>query len=460
MTSFFKIFVLVVCLLGSYPLMASSSFFSNFFNKSFSSTEETLIPMEDIKRFMDVIKQVKRHYVEPITHDKLFENAIRGALAKLDPHSNYLDAQELKELTTVTLGQFGGLGIEIAPSEKGGIRVVSPLDGTPAYKAKIKAGDLIVKIDGQPVKDMTLRDALNKMRGPKGSKVVLTIVRPKAEKPLQFEITRDTIKMQTVKSKMLEKGYGYVRVAFFMDPTASDMIKALKKLKVDAGGRLKGLVLDLRNNPGGLLDSAIEITDQFLDAQYLKNKKIVYTKGRIPQINSEALASKYDMLSGTPMIVLINEGSASGSEIVAGALQDHKRAIILGTRSFGKGSVQTVIPVDEHSAIKLTTGLYYTPAGRSIQAEGIQPDVWVEDRRVEKSEAQKESLKGKESIEDTEKESSFEEDTSLADDGAKAKHKPQKEGKQENQVKDLVNKDFQLYQALNLLKGLAATKGK
>lgn len=407
------------------------------------------------------MKQVKRHYVEPVNNDKLFENAIRGVLAKLDPHSSYLDAEELKELTTATIGQFGGVGIEIAP-EKGAIRVISPVDGTPAYKAGIKAGDLIVKIDGQPVKDMTMRDAVNKMRGKKGSKVVLTIVRSKTEKPIQFDIIRDIIKIQTVKSKMLEKGYGYVRVSLFQEPSASDMIKAIKKLQEEAGGKLKGLVLDLRNNPGGLLDSAIEISDQFLDAQYLKNKKIVYTKGRTPQINSEALASKHDMLSGTPMVVLINEGSASGSEIVAGALQDHKRAIILGTRSFGKGSVQTVIPVDEDSAIKLTTGLYYTPAGRSIQAEGIKPDVWVEDMRVEKSEGDKslpqvseEGLMGHiEDEVDAGKTPSSEKDS-------KAKHKEPKESKKDEQIeKDLVDKDFQLYQALNLLKGLAATKGK
>lgn len=440
----------MICLLGVSSSFASNSFFSTILNESFLSSKEDLIPIYDVQRFVEIVKQVKRRYVEPVKDDKLFENAIRGVLAKLDPHSSYLDAEELKELTSVTMGQFGGVGIEIFP-ERGAIKVVSPLDDTPAYRAGIKAGDLIVKINGEPVKNMTWRDAVVKMRGSKGSKVILTIIRPKTEKPIQFTIIRDLIKVQTVKSKMIEKGYGYVRVSVFQEPSAFDMIKAIKKLKLDAGGKLKGLVLDLRNNPGGLLDSAIEITDQFLDAQYLKNKKIVYTKGRTPQINSEALASGSDILSGTPMVVLINEGSASGSEIVAGALQDHKRAIILGTRSFGKGSVQTVIPVDANSAIKLTTGRYYTPSGRSIQAEGIQPDVLVEDRQVEKSKEDKmipqvneEGLIGRIEADS--------ENVSSGDNDIKTKN--------EEIEKDLVNKDFQLYQALNLLKGMAATKGK
>ncbi len=454
---FLKIFrqgILVVCLLSAPSVFASSSLFSILFNRPYSSPTQVLIPIQDIERFLAVVKQLKQHYVKPISNEKIFESAVRGVLSRLDPHSAYLDAEELKELAAATIGEFGGVGIEIAP-EKGAIRIISPVDGTPAYKAGLKAGDLIVKIDDQQVKNMTMREAVTKMRGKKGTKVKLTVVRSKSAKPIEFQIVRDIIKIQSVKSKLLEKGYGYVRVSLFQEPSATDMIKAIKKLQEQSGGRLKGLILDLRNNPGGLLDSAIDITEQFLDAQYLENKKIVYTKGRTAQI-SAAKASKRDILSGTPMVVLINEGSASGSEIVAGALQDHKRAVVVGTRSFGKGSVQTVIPIDESSAIKLTTALYYTPSGRSIQAEGIKPDVWVEDLKLaspgenkETSEAQEEDLLSDVS------------ETEQSTHEKKTEKKAIKTEKQNEKVeKNLLKKDFQLYQALSILKGLAVTKGK
>jgi carboxyl-terminal processing protease len=373
----FSVFTFCFLVIISTPSFGADSFISALLermNGDLSGSSSFFMPFKE--RFTQVVRRVRSNYVEPVKNKELVDNAIRGVLSKLDPHSAYLDADDLKELTTATVGKFGGIGIEIVPA-KGAIRVVSPIDGTPAYRVGIKPGDLIVKIDGKPVKDMTMRDAVSMMRGKKGTKVLLTIQRKSAPKPIQFEVVRDIIKIETVKYRMLENGYGYIRVSLFQDPTASDLMKAIKELKKESGNHLKGMILDLRNNPGGLLDSATEVAEQFLDSHRLTNKKIVYTQGRTPQINFEALASKRDLLAGIPLVVLINQGSASGSEIVAGALQDHNRAIIVGTRSFGKGSVQTVLPIDGDSAIKLTTALYYTPAGRSIQAEGIQPDVWV-----------------------------------------------------------------------------------
>ena len=342
------------------------------------------IPVQDIQRFSTVIAQIKRYYIENPSDKELFNNAIRGMLMNLDPHSAFLDEDDLKDLQTVTTGEFGGIGIEIIP-ENGYIKVISPLDDTPAFKAGVKAGDMIVRINDKIIRKMTVRDAINMIRGKRGTNVELTILRKGEKKPLHFNVMRDVVKVASVKSKMLEPGYGYARIVFFQAPAANDLKNAITKLLQDSKGHLNGLVLDLRNNPGGLLDSAIHISDMFLDAPKLKyDSLIVYTKGRIPGADIRAKATPGDIIAGTPMVVLINGGSASASEIVAGALQDYKRAIVMGTRSFGKGSVQTIIPIDRTTGIKLTTALYYTPAGRSIQAKGIVPDIMVPELKVNK----------------------------------------------------------------------------
>ena len=407
------------------------------------------VPVKDIQRFAAVIAEIKRYYIEPVEDKVLFDNAIRGMLTSLDPHSDYLDADSLRDLQSVTSGEFSGIGVEIMP-EGGFIKVISPLDGSPAEKAGIKAGDLIVRVENRLVKDMTVREVLNAIRGPTGSKVNLTVIRKGDKKPLKFEVTRNVVKIETTKSKLLEKGYGYVRIAFFQGPAKDQLVKAVAQLQKDSGGQLDGLVLDLRNNPGGLLDSAIEVADQFLDATELKeNKLIVYTKGRIPGSDMKAKATPGDILKGVPVVVLINEGSASASEIVAGALQDHNRAIILGTKSFGKGSVQTVIPIDDENGIKLTTALYYTPSGRSIQADGIRPDVMVADLKIPHTEGDTIVF-----------------DPILEQDLAGHLENNKKQGAKDTTIKadakieeGLAHKDFQLYQSLMLLKGLHATRG-
>lgn len=340
------------------------------------------IPVADIDRFTTAIQQIKQYYVSPVNDDALFDNAIRGMLAGLDPHSGYLDAAEYADLQSATQGEFGGLGIEV-DMDNDWIRVVSPIDDTPAAKAGLKPGDLIVKINNNPTEGMSLTDAVNQMRGPKGSPITLTIIRKGAKEPLQFKMIREVIRVQSVKSKLLEPGYAYVRISQFQAPTATDLSTAISKLTQDNQAPLKGFILDLRNNPGGLLDSAVSVSNDFLDSKKLGNNKlIVYTKGRTPSSNFQADATGTDLIHGIPMIVLINGGSASAAEIVAGALQDQKRAIIMGKTSFGKGSVQTVLPLDSNHGIKITTALYYTPNGRSIQAKGIVPDIDVNELEI------------------------------------------------------------------------------
>ncbi len=338
----------------------------------------------DVSRFTNAIAQIKDFYVQPISDKKLLEDAIRGMLNGLDPHSEYLDAESYKTLLMTTSGAFGGLGIEVT-GEYGVLKVISPIDDTPASKAGIKAGDYIVAIDGKLVNEMTLNEAVDKMRGKKGTDVSLTIIRKSLKTPLNFKLTRDDIHIVSVKSKLLENGFGYVRISEFQEPTTELMIGAIKKLQQESGGKLKGLVLDLRNNPGGLLETAVQVADVFLDPKKLNNQfgdQIVYTEGRLPNAKYSAKASQSDMLNGAPLVVLVNEGSASASEIVAGALQDYHRAIIVGVTSFGKGSVQTVLPLDDTHAIKLTTALYHTPSGRLIQNKGITPDIVVENLQI------------------------------------------------------------------------------
>lgn len=339
----------------------------------------------DIDRFTNAIAQIKDYYVQPINDKKLLEDAIRGMLSGLDPHSEYLDAESYKTLMMTTSGAFGGLGVEVT-GEYGVLKVISPIDDTPAAKAGIKPGDYIVAINGKMVNDMSMNEAVDNMRGAKGSVVTLSVIRKGDKTPLGFKLTREVIRISSVKSKMLPNGFGYVRISEFQQPTTELMISAIDKLKKDNGGNLKGLILDLRNNPGGLLDTAVQVVDVFLNNKNTHKFRdlIVYTEGRFPSAQYSAKASHPgDILNDAPMVILVNEGSASASEIVAGALQDYHRAIIVGVNSFGKGSVQTVLPLDATHALKLTTALYHTPSGRIIQNKGIVPDVTVADLKVQ-----------------------------------------------------------------------------
>lgn len=402
------------------------------------------IPLEEVQRFSNAIGEIKKYYVKPIDDKELFNNAIRGMLVGLDPHSSYLDEEEFKELQTSTSGEFGGLGIEVT-MEDGIVKVISPLVDTPAYKAGIKSGDYIIKLGKESVQGLSLKDAVNLMRGKAGSTIELTVLRKGVNKPLTFDLIREVIQIKSVQSKMLSDGYGYIRLTQFQALTGKDMLQAIEQLKQQAGGKLKGLVLDLRNNPGGLLDSAIQVCDAFLgNDKSGKPEMIVYTEGRLEGSKFTALATAGDALDNAPMVVLINNGSASASEIVAGALKDNKRAIILGTKSFGKGSVQTVLPLDNKTGIKLTTALYYTPSGTSIQAMGINPDILVEDVSIPKGTGKKEDLAG----------------YSEADLSGHLinKSNPELTPKSKISTSDLIHDDYQLYAALTVLEGMALAK--
>jgi carboxyl-terminal processing protease len=326
---------------------------------------------ESLEAFTNILSIVKKNYVEEVDTKNLVNGAINGMLNSLDPHSAYLTPELYKDLQMDTQGRFGGLGIEITV-KSGVLTVVSPIEDTPAFKAGIKPGDMIFKIEDEFTKDMTLVDAVKKMRGPKGSKINLSIKREGVPELIDFTLMRDTIRVQSVRSRVLESGYGYIRLAQFQERSDRDVQKALEKLAAEKGG-LKGLVLDLRNNPGGLLTQAVRISDLFLDSGL-----IVYTEGRIEGQKQKYFAQKDGSWMDFPVVVLVNGGSASASEIVAGALQDHKRAVVLGTKTFGKGSVQTILPLDDNSALRLTTARYFTPSGRSIQATGIVPDIVVD----------------------------------------------------------------------------------
>jgi carboxyl-terminal processing protease len=349
-------------------------------------TTRTSLPIEELRAFTEVFGAIKTNYVEPVEDKKLITEAINGMLTGLDPHSSYLDAEAFRELQVGTQGQFGGLGIEVG-MEDGFVKVISPIEDTPAHKAGIKPGDLIIKLDDTPVKGMTLNDAVKKMRGKPQTSITLTITRKGETAPLIITITRAVIRVQSVKSKMIEPGYAWVRISQFQEATAEHLVKHLDGLFKQ--GQVKGLVLDLRNDPGGLLHGAVAISSAFLPQKSL----IVSTDGRAEDARKKFYASPEDYArrgddvlrnlpaaaKTVPMVVLVNGGSASASEIVAGALQDHKRAKVMGTQTFGKGSVQTIMPLGNSTAIKLTTARYYTPGGRSIQALGVTPDVIVED---------------------------------------------------------------------------------
>ncbi len=413
----------------------------------------------DIERFGTAFEIVKKYYVESVPNQKLFDNALRGLASGLDPHSTFLDEEDLKDLKDATSGRFSGLGIEVTPAS-GFLKVITPIDDSPAQKAGIKAGDYIIKIDDALVKDMTLAEAIKKMRGLKGSVVYLTMVRTDLPRPLKLRITRDFIKLDSVKSKMLAPGYAYVRISNFQENTATALNKALQNLKQQNKDKLQGFILDLRNNPGGLLEPAVAVADAFLNADNMGgNDVIVSAKGRFPEANFVMKAQPDNILPGIPMVVLINQGSASGAEIVAGALQDYKRAVLVGTDSFGKGSVQTVIPLDDKSAIKLTTALYYTPGGRSIQASGIHPDVVVEDIKIA---SKKDALAEDDYI--SIKEADLKGHLANGNKSTITTVAPEKtlltaaavSAEKTDAEKNTIDEDYQLSIALHVLKGLAA----
>ena len=333
------------------------------------------VPITELRVFAEVMERIRSAYIDKVDDKQLLESAIRGMLYELDPHSNYLTPEEFNDLQVTTSGEFGGLGIEVT-LDNGFVKVVSPIDDTPAAKAGLQAGDLIIKIDDTFAKGLGLEQVVDMLRGEVGSKVVLSILSAGDQKPRSVTLTRDRIRIHSVRSKMLEPGYGYLRITQFQSQSGSDAEKALKEMV--ARNKLNGLVLDLRNNPGGVLSSAVQIADLFIDKGL-----IVYTQGRAKDSRTNYAATPGDLLNGMPLVVLVNAGSASASEIVAGALQDQKRGIIVGQRTFGKGSVQTILPLHDNRALKLTTARYYTPSGRSIQAEGIQPDIVTDVAKVE-----------------------------------------------------------------------------
>ncbi len=437
MSSRFRLSALALslALLGAAPLVQAAE--SADGTSPAPLAGKATLPLDELRTFAEVLERIKSAYVEPIDDKTLLENAIKGMLSNLDPHSAYLEPEDFKELQESTSGEFGGLGIEVG-QEDGLLKVISPIDDTPAARAGIEAGDLIVKIDGQPTKGWTLVQAVDKLRGKAGSKIVLTLVR-EGGKPFDVKLERAVIKVRSVKSELLEKNYGYLRITQFQVNSGEEVAKALATLKKDNGGKLGGLVLDLRNNPGGVLQAAVEVSDHFLSKGL-----IVYTKGRIANSELRFSADRADASEGVPLVVLINGGSASAAEIVAGALQDHKRGVLMGTDSFGKGSVQTVLPLTNERALKLTTALYFTPNGRSIQAQGIVPDIVVERGKVTHDDGPSQGLK----------EADLSGHLGNGNGGA---DKPSS-GKPAADTSKPQDEDYQLSQALNLLKGLNITR--
>ncbi len=440
-------------------LVALPLLYLNLWENHSPVSAKTQDTYKNLETFSNVLSLIQKNYVEEINTEEVIQGAIKGMLITLDPHSSFMKPDDFKELQIETKGSFSGIGIEITIKDNM-LTVVSPIEGTPAFKEGLKANDKIVKIENEPTKDLTLMEAVKKLRGPKGTKVTISIHREGWHELKDVTIVRNVIPLISVKSKILEPGYGYIRINNFQTKTTSEFNKNLEKLEKD--DKLKGLVFDLRNNPGGLLDQAVRISDIFLDSGM-----IVFTKGRIKDQNMEFKAHNNNKKFNFPIIVLVNEGSASASEIVAGALQDHKRAIILGAQTFGKGSVQTVIPMQDGSGLRLTTARYYTPSGRSIQATGITPDILVETKFLDKKDTDEEKkakkphflresdLKhhisnGKEKDKESKKIKDEDKTETKDNDTLKEQEKKDKQA----QIKDEIDRDNQLKQALILLKSL------
>ncbi|MFK8043652.1 S41 family peptidase [Congregibacter sp.] len=384
------------------------------------------LPLDELRTFADVFNQIRVGYVEEIDDSTLLEYAIKGMLSSLDPHSAYLERDAYENLQTSTSGEFSGLGLEVG-MENGFLKVISPIDGSPATDAGIQSGDVILKLDGVTIRGLSLNKAVEKMRGPKGSEIVVSIGRPGEQEPFDVTLVRDTIRVASVRERWLEPGFGYLRISQFQQKTGDDVKASIEKLLAEQP--LKGLVLDLRNNPGGVLGASVDVAGLFMESG-----DVVYTEGRLNNAAQNYGAAAGDITDGAPLVVLINRGSASASEIVAGALQDHARGVVMGTQSFGKGSVQTVLPISESRAVKLTTARYFTPNGRSIQAEGIKPDIIVERAKVETFD---------ESGRVSEKDLAGHLDNTTAQEAVEAEAS---EG--------LISRDNQLYEALILLKGI------
>lgn len=439
-------------ILSSFIVLGSSVFANRDSSEAMAATDQ-LIPFEDLRAFSEVFHRIKNDYVEEVDDSKLLQNAIKGMLNGLDPHSSYLDEEEYRDLQVGTSGEFGGLGIEVGMDESGLVKVISPIDDTPAQRAGIQPGDLILRLDETPVKGLTLNEAVKIMRGEPGSTITLTVVRETADKPLKIEIERDIIKVKSVKQQLLTPGYGYLRISHFQSHTVDDLEKAIVTLEKENSGKLEGVVLDLRNNPGGVLNAAVDVSDTFLT-----DGLIVYTQGRVEDSSLEFKAHGADRLEGAPLVVLVNAGSASASEIVAGALQDHKRAIIMGSKTFGKGSVQTILPMHNNGALKLTTARYYTPSGRSIQAEGIVPDITL--NRLQISTAENNDF---EDVTESQLighlENGPKPDEKAKEKTTDADTKADKDAKTDKKEEvSLAITDYDVHEALNLLKGLNIIK--
>ena len=398
------------------------------------------LPIEELRTFTEIFTKIKHDYVESIDDRTLIDSAIKGMITGLDPHSAYLTPEDYTDLQNGTTGEFGGLGLEVG-MEDGFIRIIAPIDDTPAARAGIRAGDLVVRLDGMPVKGKSLEEAVDIMRGKPGTGITLTVVREGEDGPLQITIVRDIIRVTSVKSRLLDDKYAYVRITQFQSRTGENLRDTVKALEEEMQGDLRGMILDLRNNPGGVLSAAVSVSDAFLTGG-----TIVYTEGRLDDAQLQFSAKPTDILRGAPLVVLVNGGSASASEIVAGALQDHRRAVIMGNDTFGKGSVQTILPMENGSALKLTTSLYYTPAGRSIQASGIRPDIVLETLGVSSFDIESRRLK------EADLAGHLEADT--GGDESEGSALPGEEAADAAPPKSLAEEDFALYEALNLLRGL------
>ena len=420
-------------ILGVILVLGTSVLAKNVLDDTSGSVNNEInLPLSELRSFVEVYERISKHYVEPVDDKKLLEGAISGMLSNLDPHSAYLPPKNFKKMEEHTTGDFGGLGMEVA-MENGLIKIVSPIDDTPAKRAGILSGDLVIKLDDQRVKGKTLMETIKIMRGKPGTKIKLTILREGEGKPLVLELTRAIIKTTSVKQKLLMSNIGYVRISQFQLRTGGDLLKAISTLEEENKQSLNGLVLDLRNNPGGVLRAAVEVSDAFLS-----DGLIVYTEGRNKSSKITFEAKEGDAMKGLPIVVLINEGSASASEIVAGALQDHKRALIIGRESFGKGSVQTLMPLNNGGAIKVTTARYYTPNGHSIQAKGIVPDIVIDRVKIEKI-----KTTGFERFKEKDLDGHLENTESVKVTSLKDKT-----------VSELLDKDYELKEAYSLLKGM------